>query len=62
MVEVEGKIDNQPITILIDFGASHIYIDPNLVEIFKLKKCKNEKFWLVQLATGTKRRINEFVK
>jgi hypothetical protein len=27
-----------------------------------LKKCKNEKYWLVQLATGTKRRINELVK
>jgi hypothetical protein len=31
MIEVEGNIDNQPIAILIDFGASHTYIDPNLV-------------------------------
>jgi hypothetical protein len=62
MIEVEGKIDNHPIAILIDSGASHSYIDPNLVEIFKLKKCKHEKSWLVQLATGTKRRINELVK
>jgi hypothetical protein len=62
MIEVEGKIDNQPIAILIDYGASHSYIDPNLVERFKLKRCKHEKSWLVQLATGTKRRINELVK
>jgi hypothetical protein len=38
MIEVEGKIDNQPIAILIDSGASHSYIDPNMVEIFKLKR------------------------
>jgi hypothetical protein len=47
MIEVEGKIDNQPIAILIDFGASHIYIDPKLIERFKLKKSKTEKSWLV---------------
>jgi hypothetical protein len=62
MIEVEGKIDNQPIAILIDSGASHNYIDPKIVERFKLKRCKHEKSWLVQLATGTKRKINELVK
>jgi hypothetical protein len=31
MIEVEGKINDQPIAILIDSGASHSYIDPNLV-------------------------------
>jgi hypothetical protein len=62
MIEVEGKIDNNPIAILIDYGVSHIYIDPNIVEIFKLKKCEHEKSWLVQLATGTKRKINDLVK
>jgi predicted aspartyl protease len=56
MIEVEGKIDNQPIAILIDSGASHSYIDPKIVERFKLKRCKHEKSWLVQLATGTKRK------
>jgi hypothetical protein len=60
-IEVEGKFDNQPIVILIDSRSSRRYIDPNLVERFKLKKCKHEKSWLVQLATGTKRRINELV-
>jgi hypothetical protein len=34
MIEVEGKINDQPIAILIDSGASHSYIDPKLVEIF----------------------------
>jgi len=31
MIEVEGMINNQTITILIDSGASHSYIDPNMV-------------------------------
>ena len=34
MIEVEGKINNQPISILIDPGASHSYINSNIVEIF----------------------------
>ena len=62
LIAVEGEIDNHPIYILIDYGAIHSYIDLNLVEIFKLKKCKHEKSWLPQLSTRTKRRINELVK
>jgi hypothetical protein len=62
MIEVEGKIDNHPIAILIDYGASHSYIDPNLVERFHLQRRKHGKSWLVQLATRAKRRINELVK
>jgi ribosomal protein L37E len=46
MIEVEGKIDNQHITILIDSGDSHSYIDPNIVERFKLKKCKHKNSWI----------------
>ena len=62
MIEVESKINSHPITSLIDFGASHSYVDPNMVDIFKLKRYKHEKFQLVHLATGTKRRINDLVK
>jgi hypothetical protein len=40
MIEVEGKIINQPISILIDSGATHCYIDPKIVDIFHLEKCK----------------------
>jgi predicted aspartyl protease len=61
MIEVEGKIDNHPIAILIDSGASHSYINANIVEIFHLQRSKNKKSWLVQLAMGAKRKINEFV-
>ena len=62
MIEVEGRIDNKPISILIDFGASHNYINANIVEIFHLQRSKHNKSWLVQLATGAKRKINELVK
>jgi hypothetical protein len=62
MIEVEGNIDNQPIEILIDYGASHSYINTNNVEIFHLQISKHKKSWLVQLATRAKRKINELVK
>jgi hypothetical protein len=32
MIEVEGKIINQPTSILIDSGAIHCYIDPKIVD------------------------------
>jgi hypothetical protein len=60
MIEVEGKIKkNWLVSILNDSEASHSYIDPKIVEIFHLKKNKLERSWLVQLAIGTKIRINE---
>ena len=54
MVEVEGKLNQIPISILIYLGASSSF-SPDLVEKFA-------KSWLVQLATGAKRKVNSFVK
>jgi hypothetical protein len=62
MIEVEGKIINQHVVILIDSEASHFYIDPKLVDSLHLEKSKLEKSSLVNLATRTKRRINEMDK
>jgi hypothetical protein len=62
MIEVEGNIDNHPIAFLIDFGAIHSYINSNIIEIFHLQRSKHKKDWLVQLAIGAKRKINELVK
>jgi hypothetical protein len=62
MIEVEGMINNQTLSILIDSGASHSYIDPKMVESFHLPRSKHGKSWLVQLATGAKRKVNEMVK
>jgi hypothetical protein len=47
MIEVEGKITNKHVSILIDSRASHSYIDPKIVDIFHLNKSKVEKLWLV---------------
>jgi hypothetical protein len=47
MIEVEGKIDNHPIAILIDSVASHSYINTNLVEIFHFLKRKHGISWLI---------------
>jgi hypothetical protein len=62
MIEVEGKIDNHPIEILIDSGAIHSYIKYNIIEIFHLQRSKHKKSCLVQLAIGAKRKIIELVK
>jgi hypothetical protein len=62
MIEVEGKINNQTIAILIDLGASHSYLDPKMVDIFHFPRSKLGKPWMVHLAIGSKRNINEMVK
>jgi hypothetical protein len=62
MIEVEGMINNHAFTILIDSGASHTYIDPKVVERLQLPRSKHVKSWLVQLATGAKRKFVELGK
>ena len=62
MVEVEGMINQTLVTILIDPGASLSYIAPQIVEKCKLFVDKFENSWLVQVATGAKRKITCFVK
>jgi hypothetical protein len=62
MIEVDGKINVKPIVISIDLGASHSYIDPKMVERFHFPRSKIGKPWMVQLATGAKRKISEMIK
>jgi hypothetical protein len=47
MIELEGKINDKPITILIGSIYSHSHIDPNIVERFHLKRSNLGKYWLV---------------
>ena len=47
---------------MIDIGSTHSYITPRGVEICAFKKVKHSKSWLVQLATGTKRKVCEVVE
>jgi hypothetical protein len=57
VVELEGKISNHPVYILIDRGSNLSYAAPQTVEKCKLHQVKHVKPWLVQLATGTKRKV-----
>ena len=47
MLEVEGKILNIHVSILIDLGSSLSYIAPKVVEKCKLSKEKQKNAWLV---------------
>jgi hypothetical protein len=62
MIEIEGMINNHDFNFLIDSGASHSYIDTKVVEILQFPINKHGKSWLVQLATGAKRKVVELVK
>ena len=62
MVEVASKIVEQYVSILIDPSSTQSYITPRVVEICAFKKVKHSKSWLVQLATGTKRKVSEVVE
>eukprot|EP00253_Pinus_taeda_P019224 PITA_19224 len=57
MVEFEGKISNLTISVLIDPGATLSYVSPKIVERCNLQSVKFKNPWLVQLATGAKRRV-----
>eukprot|EP00253_Pinus_taeda_P010551 PITA_10551 len=62
MVEFEGKISYLTITVLIDPGATFSYVSPKIIERCKLQPIRFKKPWLVQLATGAKRRVTEKIK
>ena len=62
MVEVEGMLNHKPIYILIDLGVILSYVSLSSVEKSKLPVEKFAKSWLVQLATGAKRKVIDFVK
>ena len=62
MVVVEGKLNQTPISILIDPWQRLSYISLDLVETCKLLVEKFSKSWLVQVAIGAKRKVISFVK
>ena len=62
MVEIEGKILNTYISILIDPDACRSYVLPKIVDECKLGKVKHDKPWLVQLATSMKHKFSNIFK
>ena len=61
IVEIEGIISNHALAILIDPGATLSYITPKMMELCKLTKVRHAKPWLVQLATGAKRKVTDYI-
>jgi hypothetical protein len=44
MIELKGKFENYPITILIDSRDRHSYINSNIVEIFHFQRSNHNKY------------------
>jgi hypothetical protein len=61
VVDMEGMITNHLVFILIDPGSNLSYIAPQAVDKCKLQPHKHAKPWLVQLSTGTKRKVAEVI-
>jgi hypothetical protein len=61
VVEMEGMIANHLVSILIDPGSNLSYVAPQTVDKCKLQPVRHVKPWLVQLATGTKRKVAEVI-
>ena len=62
MIEIEGKLNDLSISILIDSGDSYIYVNTNLVETCKLPRSKIPKNRMVHLAIGMRRNITSLFK
>ena len=62
MVEIECKVSNTSISILIDPDSYRSYVSPKIVDVCKLDKVKYDKPWLVQLVTGMKQKVSKIVK
>ena len=62
MVEIEGMMNNQPLSILIDLGTSIIYISPRIVYLCNLVPQNFDKAWIVQLATSTKQKVTSLIR
>jgi hypothetical protein len=61
VVEMEGKISNHLVSILIDPSSNLSYVAPQNVDKCKLQPNRHVKPWLVQLAIETKRRVAEVI-
>jgi len=62
IIEMNGTLFNQVISILIDLGSNYSYVSPNLVNNCGLNKELHAESWLVQLATGTKKQVHHWIR
>jgi len=59
---MECKLCDRFVSILIDPRSNYSYVIPNLVDQCHLSREVYVESWLVQLATGTKRRVHHWVR
>jgi hypothetical protein len=61
VVKMEGMIFDHIVSILIDPSSNLSYVSPQTIEKCKLKQVKHVKPWMVQVITGTKRKVREVI-
>jgi len=59
---MEGKICDQAISILSEPRSNYSHINPKLVDKCWLNKQAHADSWLLQSATGTKKRVHHWVR
>ena len=62
IIEMEGKLCDQVVSILIDPRSNYSYVNPDPMDKCGLNKEVHAKYWLVQLATSTKKRVHHWVR
>jgi len=62
IIEMDCKLCDQAVSILIDPGSKYSYINPNLVDKCGLRKEVHAKSWLVQLTISTNKRVHHWVR
>ena len=55
IIDMDGKLGDQVVSILIDPGSNYSYVNPSLVDKCGLNKELHVDYWLLQLATCTKK-------
>jgi len=59
---MDVNICDQVIFIIIDPRSNYGYVSPDLVDKCGLSKELHEKYWLVNLAIGTKKSVHHWVR
>jgi len=62
IIEMKGMIHNHPISVMIDPSSNFNYISPKISEWCVFQSTTHDRLWLVQLATGTQKRVKHVVK